>query len=594
MDDFSEVILRNGVPIEKGIVLTKEYLDNNQELFTKYLNFWIKYPDLFLDAIQDSTDAKNFHLKPFQRVALRASMRYRYHFWTATRATSKSFTAYLSALVRAVLLPNSTIMIVSDTKGTVIKIAEAKFAEIFRHWPLLEKELRTRSDEGKVGIKSSSNYYEIYLKNGSMISVISKDTSRGLRATGAVLEECALIEEVPFNEVIWPQMNIPRVEVDGTVNPDEPAASQTFITTAAERTVFMYQKLIEITVNAILRPKEYFSWGLSYEVPLHYGLLSKQTLMDQRYSNTVSEDSFARESLSIWSGNSKDAWLDSRRLNKHRSLLKCERKASENLPQGAFYLIGVDVARYGANTAVMVVKVLPGPQRFKKNVVYTEVIHGENYITVQAPRIKKLIDLYHPKEIIIDGNGPGIGLMDAMVLPSFDSKTGETFPAYYTFNDINHLPPEMHDEVEEPVNKYNAIIYDVKASASNEDEIHAAFLTSVNNGSTSFLAHERVVKDKLMKTKKGQRMTSYDRRVFLLPYEMTSRLMDELNNLRLKATGVENKYKVERISKSIEKDRFSALEYALYRIKYYEDQEIFRRRKKNIGQYAFFTPKSRR
>jgi hypothetical protein len=118
--------------------------------------------------------------------------------------------------------------------------------------------------------------------------------------------------------------------------------------------------LIEITVNAVLRPKEYFSWGLSYEVPLHYGLLDKATLMDQRYSNTVSEDSFARESLSIWSGNSKDAWLDSRRLNKHRSLLKCERKAATNLPQGAFYLIGVDVARYGANTAVMVVKVLPG------------------------------------------------------------------------------------------------------------------------------------------------------------------------------------------------------------------------------------------
>lgn len=594
MNDLQEVVMRDGIPLEKGIVLTKEYLDNNQELFTKYLNLWIKYPDLFLDTIQDSTDAINFHLKPFQRISLRASMRYRYHFWTATRATSKSFTAYLSALVRAVLLPNSTIMIVSDTKGTVIKIAEAKFEEIFRHWPLLRNELKTRVDDGKTGIKSSSNYYEIYLKNGSLISVISKDTSRGLRATGAVLEECALIDEIPFNEVIWPQMNIPRVEVDGTINPDEPAASQTFITTAAERTVFMYSKLIEITVNAVLRPKEYFSWGLSYEVPLHYGLLSKQTLMDQRYSSTVSEDSFARESLSIWSGNSKDAWLDSRRLNKHRSLLKCERQAATNLPDGAFYLIGVDVARYGANTAVMVVKVLPGAQRFKKNVVYTEVIHGENYITVQAPRIKKLIQLYNPREIIIDGNGPGIGLMDAMVLPSFDSKTGETFPAYYTFNDQNHLPPQLREEVEEPQLKYNAIIYDVKASASNEDEIHAAFLTAINNGSTSFLAHERVIKDKLMQTKKGRKMTSYDRRVFLLPYEMTSRLMDELNNLRLKATGVENKYKVERISKSIEKDRFSALEYAMYRIKYYEDKEIFRRRKKNIGQYAFFSPKSRR
>lgn len=591
----NEILSRDGIPIEKGVVLTRNYLDDNQELFTKYLNLWILYPDLFLDAIQDSQDAINFHLMPFQRISLRASMRYRYHFWTATRATSKSFTAYLSALVRAVLLPKSTLMIVSDTKGTVIKIAEAKFEEIFRHWPLLRNELKTRQDDGKTGIKSSSNYYEIYLKNGSMISVISKDTSRGLRATGAVLEECALIDEVPFNEVIWPQMNIPRVEVDGTRNPGEPAASQTFITTAAERTVFMYSKLIEITINAVLRPNEYFSWGLSYEVPLHYGLLDKATLMDQRYSNTVSEDSFARESLSIWSGNSKDAWLDSRRLNKHRSLLKCERHAqfSEIYPN-AFYIIGCDVARYSANTAIMVIKVIPGAQRFKKNVVYTEVINGANYITEQAPRLKKLIQLYEPREIVIDGNGPGIGLMDAMVLPSYDQHTGEQFPAYFTFNNEHHLPPEMHNEENEPIQKYNAIIYDIKAGTSNEDEINAAFLTSINNGSTSFLAHERVIKDKLMQTKKGQKMTSYDRRKFLLPYEMTSRLMDELNNLRLKPTGIENKYKVERISRSLEKDRFSALEYALYRVKYYEDKEIFKKRKKHISQYAFFSPKSRR
>jgi len=89
-------------------------------------------------------------------------------------------------------------------------------------------------------------------------------------------------------------------------------------------------------------------------------------------------------------------------------------------------------------------------------------------------------------------------------------------------------------------------------------------------------------------------MTSYDRRVFLMPYEMTSRLMDELNNLRLKPTGIENKYKVERISRSIEKDRFSSLSYGLYRVKYYEDKEIFKKRKKHMGSYAFFTPKNRR
>lgn len=83
---------------------------------------------------------------------------------------------------------------------------------------------------------------------------------------------------------------------------------------------------------------------LSYEIPLHYGLLDKSTILDQRYSNTVSEDSFARESLSIWSGNSKDAWLDSKKLNKRRTLLKCERKAQENPSNpDTYYLIGVNI-----------------------------------------------------------------------------------------------------------------------------------------------------------------------------------------------------------------------------------------------------------
>ena len=223
---MNDLIMRDGIPVEKGVVLTRDYLDDNQELFTKYLDLWIRYPDLLLDMIQDQEDAKNFHLMPFQRIALRASMRYRYHFWTATRATSKSFTAYLSAFMRAMLLPRSTIMIASDVKGTVIKIAEAKFEEIFRHWPLLRKELATRVEDGKTGQKAGANYFELFLKNGSMISVVSKDTSRGLRATAAILEECALIEETPFNEVLWPQMNIKRREVDGTLNPNEPSSVQ--------------------------------------------------------------------------------------------------------------------------------------------------------------------------------------------------------------------------------------------------------------------------------------------------------------------------------------------------------------------------------
>ena len=335
--------VKDGIPIDKGIVLTTDFLDANKELCTKYLNLWLLSPDLLLDEIQDTEDAKHWHLQPFQRIALRASMRYRYHFLTATRATSKSFMAYLGAYLKCILLPNSNIIIASDVKGTVIKTAEAKFEEFFRHWPMLRNELKTRQDDGKSGQKSSSNYYELYFKNGSRLSVESKDNSRGLRGTNLVIEEAATVDEVSYNEVLLPQLNVARREVDGSLNPEEPVSSQTFITTAREKTVFMYGKLIECAVNAVLHPESYFVWGMSYEIPLKYGIINKQILMDQRESSTMSEESFSRESLSIWTGNAEGAWLDSKSLNKKRTLLKCERKAQENPSNpDTFYLIGVN------------------------------------------------------------------------------------------------------------------------------------------------------------------------------------------------------------------------------------------------------------
>jgi len=258
---MSEAVLRDGVPIEKGVALTKKFLDDNQNLMTKYLNMWILYPDSLLDTIQSREDAKHFTLKPYQRIALRACMRYRYHFWTACRATSKSFCAYLGAYLKCMLLPNSNIFIASDVKGTVIKTAEAKFEEFFRHWPLLRNELSSREEGGKTGQKSSNSYYELNFKNGSKLTVVSKDTSRGLRATSAILEEAMTISEDDYNEVLLPQLNVPRREVDGSLNPEEPVSTQTFITTARERTVFMYSKLIEVTANAVLNPHDYFSWG---------------------------------------------------------------------------------------------------------------------------------------------------------------------------------------------------------------------------------------------------------------------------------------------------------------------------------------------
>lgn len=188
----------------------------------------------------------------------------------------------------------------------------------------------------------------------------------------------------------------------------------------------------------------------------------------------------------------------------------------------------------------------------------------------------------------------GSGLLDAMAVPSIDKETGEEYPAYYVFNNEDHLPPEKKTPSEEPLPAFNAILYDLKANATSNAQIHANFFAQVSSGAVSFLAQERIVKDKLLASKKGQKMTHYQRREYLLPYEMTSRLFDEINNLKIKPTGVQNQIVIDQISRSTPKDRFSATEYGLWRIKYYEDKAFRKKKNKLSGQYAFFKPRTRR
>ena len=116
-----------------------------------------------------------------------------------------------------------------------------------------------------------------------------------------------------------------------------------------------------------------------------------------------------------------------------------------------------------------------------------------------------------------------------MVVPSIDSKTGIVYPPIYVNNDKENYPVP-------PGEQKNAIIYNIKANAAMNSEIYSNLYIQINGGFVGLLANERIVKEKLLATKKGQRMNYLAREKFLLPYIMTSRLIDEINNLRVKSS----------------------------------------------------------
>jgi len=51
----------------------------------------------------------------------------------------------------------------------------------------------------------------------------------------------------------------------------------------------------------------------------------------------------------------------------------------------------------------------------------------------------------------------------------------------------------------------------------------------------------------------------------LMPHELTSILISEIMNLKIKPTGVNNQIAVEQINERMLKDKFSALEMGVYR-----------------------------
>lgn len=200
----------------------------------------------------------------------------------------------------------------------------------------------------------------------------------------------------------------------------------------------------------------------------------------------------------------------------------------------------------------------------------------------QAARIKELNELFNPREIVIDGNTIGTGVLDELVIPTLGPK-GQQYGPLYVSNEPDTYPHPRGVE---------AKVYSLKANAALNSEIYSNFYLQINSGNVHLLANERIAREKLLATKKGQRMNLYQREKFLLPYVMTSRLIDEINNLKLRPTGAANQLAVEQISKRINKDRVSALAYGLYRIKETEDKEIRRRKKRNDkGIVSFFTSK---
>lgn len=173
---------RDGIELEKGALITKERIEENLEYYEAVCNKFTAYADLFVDLITP-VDSE-FELYFYQRIFLRANMRYRYHYCTAPRAFSKTFISILAMILKCIFQPGCTTFICAPGKGQSAKIAKQKVEEILDKFPLLRQELK----DGRYN--SGADYLKMEFKNGSIFDVVAAlDSERGGRRNAGLIDE---------------------------------------------------------------------------------------------------------------------------------------------------------------------------------------------------------------------------------------------------------------------------------------------------------------------------------------------------------------------------------------------------------------------
>ena len=539
------------------------------------ISFFREYPDLFVDYIKGPNSTFKFYF--YQRVFLRIVIRHRKVYATFPRAYSKSFLSMMALMLRCIFYPRSELFITTGGKEQAASITVAKIDEICRLIPALNNEINWNRG---VSTKSKDSV-EYVFKCGSKINILAaKESSRGQRRTGGLMEECVLINQDALNESVIPTTNVDRLLADGSRHPEEVVnKSQIYITTAGYKNSFAYEKLIELLVESVVEPDKTMIMGGTWKTPVTEGLLQKNFVDELKMSGTFNDASFEREYCSIWSGDSENAYFSSAIFDKHRKLLQPEYEYSGRSSRSAYYVLGIDVGRKGCTSEIMIIKVTPQVQGSSIKTLVNLYSFEEEHFEDQAIKIKRLYFKYKARICAIDANGLGIGLVDYMVKTQIDPETGDTLPPFGVENDDEGFYKKFRTD-----ETIRDAMYLIKANAPINTEAHSYVQTQLSSGKIQFLIDEREAKTKLMSTKMGQEMSADERATKLMPFTLTTVLKEQMMNLVEDNEGVNIILK--QSNKGIKKDKFSAFEYGLYYIKLEEERKR-KRRSRNLSGFMF-------
>ena len=534
--------------------------------------YWGAYyrsnPDKF------AKDYLHLNLKTFQKILIVMM------FWStvfvliACRGLGKTFISAIYCVTRCILYPGTKVCIASGTRGQAINVLEKIMYEL----KPASAELRAEINDKESKINGTNA--QIVFFNTSVIKVVTaSDNARGNRCHVLLLDEYRLISKDTIDTVLRKFLTLRRMpryeELTEEQRREEYSKEKNltmYLSSAYFKDHWSYTKCVD-TLRAMVDPSRHqFVCGFPYQLSIREGLLDPEAVADEMAESDFSEIKFSMEMAAEFYGSAEGAFFDFNSISKNRRIKypmlpdKISSMLSSPLlrivpkQNGEIRILSADIALMSSRkhnndaTAIFINQLMPTKAgRYTSNIVYAESSEGLR-TDDQALIIRRLYDEYLCDYIVLDANGIGLGVFDALARDIVDADTGEIYPALSCCNN-----PEMASRCTVP--GAAKVIWAIKAGAQFNSDCAFLLREGFRSGRIRLLVNEYDAKELLDDIKGYASLDMADEMKIRLPYIHTTLLIDELVNLQHDESG--GKVKIYEKS-GARKDRYSSLSYNYY------------------------------
>ena len=504
--------------------------------------------------------------------------------YIAARGQGKTYLTALFCVVRCILFPKTKICIASATRPQANEVLLKITDDFMKNYGWGSENLKREISFATVG----ANKAVIEFHNGSWIRVVTaSDSGRGARANILIVDECRMVDLDTINTVLRRFLTAPR-QPNYLNNPKYSNLlernKEIYMSSAWMKSHWLFEKAKAYTVNLLDDTKKYFICSLPYQISIKEGLLSREQIEDEMSETDFDAIKWSMEMESLFFGDTDGAFFAFDDISSRRKLKNAmypptslNKVKIPDLVTNERRILSVDIALMSSKknnndaSAIIINSAIPkNNNSYTANIVYLE--NHEGLTTDElALVVRRLFSKYKCTDLVVDTNGIGLGVYDALIQDIVDPETGELYPALSCCNN-----KEMAERCK--VDNAPKVIWAIKASASFNTEICTLLRSGFQQGKINLLVSEfeaeEILKDKI---KGFNKLLPFEQVQLKMPFIQTTFLVHELISLEHEIRGTNVKITEKA---GMRKDRYSSLAY-----NYWVQCELEREtlRKKKIG-----------